>query len=35
MTAWCVIVGNELYVAADDPDEKRWVEKSNACGTLS
>ncbi len=25
VTAWCVTVGNELYVAADDADEKRWV----------
>jgi hypothetical protein len=25
VTAWCVTVGNELYVAADDADEKIWV----------
>jgi hypothetical protein len=25
VTAWCVTVGNELYVAADDADEKSWV----------
>ncbi len=25
VTAWCVIVENELYVAADDADEKSWV----------
>jgi hypothetical protein len=25
VTAWCVTVGNELYVSADDADEKRWV----------
>jgi hypothetical protein len=25
ITAWCVIVGNDLYVAADDADKKRWV----------
>jgi hypothetical protein len=25
VTTWCVIVENELYVAADEPDEKRWV----------
>ena len=25
VTAWCVTVGNDLYVAADDADEKIWV----------
>jgi hypothetical protein len=25
VTAWCVTVGDDLYVAADDADEKRWV----------
>jgi hypothetical protein len=25
VTAWCVIVENELYVAADDADKKSWV----------
>jgi hypothetical protein len=25
VTVWCVTVGNELYVAADDADKKRWV----------
>ncbi len=25
VTAWCVTVGNELYVAADDADKKIWV----------
>ena len=25
VTAWCVIVGNELYVSADDADTKSWV----------
>jgi hypothetical protein len=25
VTAWCVTVGKELYVAADDADEKIWV----------
>jgi hypothetical protein len=25
VTAWCVTVGDELYVAADDANEKRWV----------
>ena len=25
VTAWCVTVGNELYVAADDADKKYWV----------
>jgi hypothetical protein len=25
VTAWCVIVRDDLYVAADDPDEKSWV----------
>jgi hypothetical protein len=25
VTAWCVIVGDELYVAADDADKKSWV----------
>ena len=25
VTAWCVIVEDELYVAADDADEKSWV----------
>jgi hypothetical protein len=25
VTAWCVTVGDELYVAADDADEKSWV----------
>ncbi len=25
VTAWCVMVGNELYVAADDADQKSWV----------
>ena len=25
VTAWCVTVGSELYVAADDADEKIWV----------
>jgi hypothetical protein len=25
VTAWCVTVGDELYVAADDADTKRWV----------
>jgi hypothetical protein len=25
VTAWCVTVGSELYVAADDADKKRWV----------
>jgi hypothetical protein len=25
VTVWCVTVGNELYVAADDADEKTWV----------
>ena len=25
VTAWCVTVGNELYVAADDADKKSWV----------
>ncbi len=26
VTAWCVTVGDELYVAADDADKKSWVE---------
>ena len=25
VTVWCVTVGKELYIAADDPDEKHWV----------
>lgn len=25
VTAWCITVGDELYVAADDADEKSWV----------
>jgi len=25
VTAWCVTVGNELYVSADDADKKSWV----------
>jgi hypothetical protein len=25
VTAWCVTVGDELYVAADDADKKKWV----------
>ncbi len=25
VTAWCVIVGDELYVSADDADKKSWV----------
>ncbi len=25
VTAWCVTVGNELYVAADHADKKSWV----------
>ncbi len=25
VTAWCVTVGNELYVAADDAGKKSWV----------
>ena len=25
VTVWCVTVGPELYVAADDADEKSWV----------
>jgi hypothetical protein len=25
VTAWCVTVGDDLYVAADDADKKRWV----------
>ena len=25
VTAWCVMVGDDLYVSADDPDTKRWV----------
>ncbi len=25
VTAWCVIVGDKLYVAADDADKKSWV----------
>jgi hypothetical protein len=25
VTAWCVTVGSELYVAADDADQKSWV----------
>jgi len=25
VTAWCVIVENELYVAADDADKNSWV----------
>ncbi len=25
VTAWCVTVGDELYVAADDADKKSWV----------
>ena len=25
VTVWCVTVGNELYVAADDADKKYWV----------
>jgi hypothetical protein len=25
VTVWCVIVGDDLYVAADDADEKSWV----------
>ncbi len=25
VTAWCVTVGNELYVAADDANKKSWV----------
>ena len=25
VTAWCVTVENELYVAADDADKKSWV----------
>jgi hypothetical protein len=25
VTAWCVMVENELYVAADDADKKSWV----------
>jgi hypothetical protein len=26
VTAWCVTVGEELYVSADDADKKRWVD---------
>jgi hypothetical protein len=26
VTAWCVMVGDELYVSADDSDKKSWVE---------
>ena len=25
VTAWCVTVGDKLYVAADDADKKKWV----------
>ena len=25
VTVWCVTVGNEFYVAADDADKKSWV----------
>ena len=25
VTAWCVTIGDELYVAADDADKKSWV----------
>ena len=25
VTAWCVMVGDELYVSADDADQKSWV----------
>jgi hypothetical protein len=25
VTAWCVTVGDDLYVAADDADKKSWV----------
>jgi len=25
VTAWCVTVGKELYVSADDSDKKTWV----------
>jgi hypothetical protein len=25
VTAWCVVVGDELYVSADDADTKSWV----------
>ena len=25
VTAWCVTVGNRLYVSADDADKKSWV----------
>ena len=25
VTAWCVTVGEELYVSADDADKKNWV----------
>jgi hypothetical protein len=25
VTIWCVTVGNELYVAADDADKRSWV----------
>jgi hypothetical protein len=25
VTAWCVMVGDDLYVSADDADQKRWV----------
>jgi hypothetical protein len=25
VTVWCVTVGSELYVAADDADKKSWV----------
>ena len=25
VTAWCVIVGSDLYVSADDADKKSWV----------
>ncbi len=25
VTAWCVTVGDELYVSADDADKKSWV----------
>jgi hypothetical protein len=25
VTVWCVTVGNDLYISADDADEKSWV----------
>ncbi len=25
VTAWCLMVGDDLYISADDADKKRWV----------